>query len=73
MSAMTYRTLRQHIERAGGIGGRTQLAERWGVSRQYVNRLAEDPTFPKAIGRVGMSDAYLLAECDEWREARRSA
>lgn len=68
-SGMDYDAVRQAIKDAGGIGGQAQLAQRWGVSKQYVSQLAADETFPAPIGRAGVSDAWLMGACDEWKRA----
>lgn len=56
------------------VFGTDALAERWAVSRQYVNRLAkEDPSFPKATpvgsARGTGTWAWSRAQIHAWEVA----
>lgn len=56
-----------------GLASPTDLARRWGVSRQRGWQLTREPGFPAPIGRVNGHSVYLVAEADEWREGSTNA
>jgi hypothetical protein len=61
---------RYWIDQAGGLASKNDLARRWGVSRQRVRALEEDPTFPAPLGWVNGHPAYGVREVDAWRDDR---
>lgn len=64
------KTIRAAIKAAGGLGSVTDLARRWGVSRQRLSQLVGEDDFPKPVCEVNGRPVYLVGECDEWRQAR---
>lgn len=58
---------RAAIARVGGLVGRPELAEEWGVSAARVTQLTNDPTFPQQVGKAGQSRIWFLDEANAWR------
>lgn len=57
------------LQHAGGLMGRAELAERWGVSRPRAGVLVATPGFPEPVESHGRTDLWLVAEVDEWMRA----
>lgn len=73
VSARQVKTIRDRIAAAGGLVNAADLARVWGVSRARVTELVAMPDFPEPIDHVGERAVWLLAQCDQWREARARA
>src|SRR4051812_18073463 len=54
----------------GGLVSTSDLARRWGVSRQHVHKLASEPSFPEPSYFVGRQPLWLAAKADDWHEHR---
>jgi predicted DNA-binding transcriptional regulator AlpA len=67
------RALRGRIAAAGGLVNAADLARVWGVSRARVSELQATAGFPEPIGTVGNRPAWLLEQCDQWRDSRKAA
>lgn len=61
---------REAIELAGGLVGRPELREAWGVSKQRVEQITANPNFPDAVGASGRSLVWLKDEVEAWRKDR---
>ncbi len=68
-----YAVARYHIDLCGGLGTTSDLARRWGISRERVRQLSILEGFPEEVVRAGRNTLYFLGECDDWRTARRDA
>lgn len=64
------REARLAIENAGGIIGRPELRELWGVSKQRIEQLTDMPGFPEPVGSSGRSPVWLKDEVEAWRKNR---
>ena len=63
---------RRAIEACGGLVGRDSLHVLWGVSRQRVQQIiAANPTFPRPVGKVGVTYVYFWGEVSQWSRANR--
>jgi predicted DNA-binding transcriptional regulator AlpA len=64
--------LRELVAHHGGLVNQADLARTWDLSRQRVNQLVADPTFPDPVARVGGKAQELWArdEVDAWKLAR---
>lgn len=71
MNARQEKDIRDRIAAAGGVVNAADLARAWGVSRERVRQLAQEPGFPAPLEPVGERPVWLRAVCDAWREARR--
>lgn len=49
--------------------GLTEIAQRWGMSRQYVWTLTKWKGFPAPLARLAMGPVYLWVDVQRWREA----
>lgn len=59
------------LQAAGGLVGRQELAQRWGVSRQRIAQLVAEQDFPQSVGRANGGDVWLLDDVEAWRASRR--
>lgn len=64
--------LRKVIELAGGLANQSDLARRWGMSRQAVHDMTQRPDFPAPATTIGDRPVWSVEECDRWR-GRRAA
>lgn len=58
------------MERMGGLVGRQDLAERWGVSRQRVAQLVAASDFPAPVAIVNGGEVWFADDCERWRSSR---
>lgn len=58
------------MEKMGGLVGRQDLAERWGVSRQRVAQLVAASDFPVPVARVNGGEVWFGEDCERWRASR---
>lgn len=54
----------------GGLVGRSDLCERWTVSRQRVAQLVAEPSFPDPVSTVNGGAVWLASDVDLWRACR---
>jgi hypothetical protein len=59
------------IDRAGGLAGRAELAERWGVSPSRIRQMTQREDFPvPALVVGGNVPVWFAASADAWRAAQ---
>lgn len=59
------------LEKAGGLVGVTGLAELWGWSRQYVDKITKREDFPASLPIAGSDvQVWVMIECQTWRALR---
>lgn len=65
------RRLRAAIERAGGLHSISDLATRWGISRQRARSITRMSDFPAPIRTAGGAELWLGLEADAFRAIER--
>jgi hypothetical protein len=50
-------------------GSQSDLARRWGVTRQRVHALSRREGFPTPCMEIGGVPVYKLDECERWHKA----
>lgn len=63
--------LRSVVAAHGGLCAISDLAERWGASRQWVRVLARRSSFPEPIFTEGGRELWPADEADAWLAAYR--
>lgn len=61
-----WKTLAEH----GGVLGRSDLRDRWNVTRARIGQLVNTPDFPEPIGHVNGEPVWLASDVDPWRASR---
>lgn len=65
------RRLRRAIDAAGGLHSISDLAARWGVTRQRARSITRMAGFPAPIPTAGGAELYLGHEADAFRAIER--
>ena len=58
------------IDTAGGLVGRGDLEERWGLSRSRVRELTLSDGFPEPVAEVNGQPVWFAGTVDLWRANR---
>lgn len=61
---------REAVAECGGLVGASDIARRWGLSKQRVAQLIASASFPEPLAGHGAPARWLAYEVDEWREER---
>ena len=57
--------LRDAVAASGGLCSITDLADRWGITRQWARVLVRRPSFPEPILTYGGQELYPADEADD--------
>lgn len=56
-------------ETASRYVGVSEIADLWGVTRQYVSaKVVNRPDFPEPVARLRMGPVWLREDVERWRE-----
>ena len=59
------------IHRAGGLVSVQELAQRWGISRQAVDKRTRLESFPPNIKATPVTRLFLSCEVDAWEAEQK--
>lgn len=62
--------LRTELERAGGLCSISDLADRWGVSKQWARVLVRRDGFPAPVFTHGARELWFADEADDFYNTR---
>lgn len=59
------------IQRAGGLVSVQDLAARWGITRQAVDKRTRQQGFPPNVKATPVTRLFLRCEVDGWEDEQR--